>query len=65
MTYVSAMKMCTRCSASFSYSRLASSTSRLRMSLFRATTLSGAIRVPRWEKIMFATCLILSSAQEP
>ena len=41
-TYVSAMKMCTRCSASFSYSRFASSTSRLRMSLFRATTLRHA-----------------------
>ena len=38
-TYVSAMKMCTRRSASFSYSCLASSTSRLRMSLFRAPTL--------------------------
>ena len=37
--YVSAMKMCIGCSASFSYSRLALSTSLLRMSLFRATTL--------------------------
>ena len=42
-TYVSAMKMCTRCSASFSYSRFASSTSRLRMSLLRATTLDDRV----------------------
>lgn len=38
-THESAMKMCTRCSASFSYSLFASSTSFLRMLLFRAMTL--------------------------
>ena len=45
--YVSAMKMCTRCSASFSYSFLASRTSLLRISLFRATTLSNDERPGR------------------
>ena len=38
-SYVFVVKMCTRYSASFSNSRLASSTSRLRMSFLRATTL--------------------------
>lgn len=38
-SYASAVKMCTQCSASFSYSLFASRTSRLRMSFLWATTL--------------------------
>lgn len=68
-THGSARKMCTRCSASFSYMRFASSTSFFRMSLLRATTLAGRTvarqRSRSCSKTHGDAHLIFSSAQCP
>ena len=72
VAYVSAMKKCTWCFVSFSYSRFASNTRRLSMSLFHAITLfiirekrviGGSVALPYRKSRISAIVLVTASAR--